>query len=138
MQPPNKPLQAKGIVQQCSDHEVVIRLDEPSGCQVCSKGLCFSKGEQRSVQVRIKNQAYQVGDVVNVHVSTRTGSFAVLMFYGLPFLLMMVTLVVLLIADMEEGVAGLSAMLILVPYFSLLRLNRKWLSRQCKLEVTML
>lgn len=125
---------AKGVVQTCTNEYMDVRLNPPTGCQVCSKGLCFIKGDEKIIRLQNKYH-YHEGDAVTIHVCESTGTTAVMLFYFIPFLLMTTTLALLVQSGFNEGIAGLTSLLILIPYFLLLRLNRNWMSRQCKLEI---
>lgn len=67
---------------------------------------------------------YQKGDQVMVVADTAVGFRASLYGYLLPLILMVVTLVGVLAATHSEGLAALSALGILMPYYVLLFLMR--------------
>ena len=67
---------------------------------------------------------YQKGDQVMVVADTAVGFRASLYGYLLPLILMVVTLVGVLAATHSEGLAALSALGILIPYYVLLFLMR--------------
>lgn len=124
----------RGIVQQCTSEYMDVRLNAPSGCQVCSKGLCFIKGDEKTIRLQNKYQ-FHTGDPVIIHVAESTGTTAVMLFYFIPFLLLTSLLALLIQRGVNDGLAGLISLLALVPYFLFLRLNQRWMSRQCKVEI---
>lgn len=67
---------------------------------------------------------YQKGDRVMVVADTAVGFRASLYGYLLPLILMVVTLVGVLAATHSEGLAAVSALGILMPYYVLLFLMR--------------
>lgn len=67
---------------------------------------------------------YQKGDQVMVVADTAVGFRASLYGYLLPLILMVVTLVGVLAATHSEGLAAVSALGILIPYYFLLFLMR--------------
>ena len=67
---------------------------------------------------------YQKGDQVMVVADTAVGFRASLYGYLLPLILMVVTLVGVLAAIHSEGLAAVSALGILIPYYVLLFLMR--------------
>ena len=67
---------------------------------------------------------YQKGDQVMVVADTAVGFRASLYGYLLPLILMVVTLVGVLAATHSEGLAAVSALGILIPYYVLLFLMR--------------
>jgi sigma-E factor negative regulatory protein RseC len=82
--------------------------------------------EEKIVEVRkIPHRDFQKNDQVTVSMKKSLGSRAVLLGYIFPFVLMIATLLLVLFLIGDEGVAGLSAILILIPYYWLLYIYRK-------------
>lgn len=90
---------------------------------------------QREVIVPCTQQALQVGDEVLVRMKPTTGYTAVLWLYVAPFAVVMLVMVGMLMLNSNEGVAGLSALLSLVPYYGLLFLMRHYFQQSCRFEV---
>lgn len=90
---------------------------------------------QREVVVPGTQQAFQVGDEVLIRMKPSTGYAAVMWLYIIPFVLVVLVMITMLIFNSSEGVAGLSALLALVPYYGLLLLGRKYFQKQCQFEV---
>ena len=68
--------------------------------------------------------AYAVGQTVNVLASRQMAGSALLLAFGLPFVVMVSVLVVVLLLTGHEGVAALSALGALIPYYGILWLTR--------------
>ncbi len=121
-----------GIIDHVTNDSVFVKILAMSACSSChAKGMCnLSEVEEKIVEVRKDpNKSYIEGAEVNVSMKKSLGGRAVLLGYIIPFLLLFGTLVAVLYIFGDEGVAGLSAILILIPYFSLLYIFRNKLKK---------
>ena len=117
-----------GIVEQVTDDKIIVKIIAMSACSSChAKGMCnVADMEEKIVEVRkIPHRDFQKNDQVTVSMKKSLGSRAVLLGYIFPFVLMIATLLLVLFLIGDEGVAGLSAILILIPYYWLLYIYRK-------------
>jgi positive regulator of sigma E activity len=106
-----------------------------SGCSACHKSLCML-GESKAKEVVISGSLhFKAGEEVLVRINPASGYTAVVLLYLVPFLLMLLTLIIVLRLGYSEGWAGLGALLILVPYFLFLYGIRKSFHKQCKMEI---
>lgn len=124
----------RGHVHALTGNGVEVQLEE-EGCSVCSKGLCYAKGTSPGVMSFKTDGGFSLGEPVIIRLTASTGSWAVFLFYGLPFLLMTLTLMAVLLLTGSEGWAGLSALVILVPYYVVLARFRDWSSGKCDIEI---
>ena len=76
-----------------------------------------------------------VGQSVVVSTSRDVANRALLLGFGLPFLLLVAVLMMVLWITGNEGVAALSAIGSLVPYYLVLWLLRDRISRQVRFEI---
>ena len=116
-----------GIVEQVTDDKIIVKIIAMSACSSChAKGMCnVADMEEKIVEVRkIPHRDFQKNDQVTVSMKKSLGSRAVLLGYIFPFVLMIATLLLVLFLIGDEGVAGLSAILILIPYYWLLYIYR--------------
>ena len=88
--------------------------------------------EEKIVKVRKPEdeQSYVTGQQVTVFMDGKMGFRAVFFGYILPFLLVLTVLMVGLVSGMSEGFSGLSALLVLVPYYLLVYVFRDRLSKR--------
>ena len=108
-----------------------------SGCSACHNSLCMlGDSKAKELDILINSQSFQIGEEVLVKINTSSGYKAVMLLYVIPFLLMISFLWFSIQLGFNEGAAGLSAILILVPYFGILYLIRKTLGSQCTIDVT--
>ena len=125
-----------GFISALNHGVMKISLVGSGGCASCHKSLCMLRDTtQREVEVPCKEQSFQVGDEVMVLMKPSSGYAAVAWLYFIPFVLMMVVMIVAMALQVGEGKAGLLALLILVPYYGMLMLMRKYMKQQCQFNV---
>ena len=127
-----------GIIDRVDGESVFVKVLARSACSSChAKSMCnIAEVEEKIVEVRkAPGKDYSVGETVTVSMRKSQGTLAVLLGYFVPFLLLFgVLLLVLFISD-NEGLAGLSAILILVPYYWLLYIYRNKLKRRFSFRI---
>ncbi|MBX2945826.1 MAG: SoxR reducing system RseC family protein [Cyclobacteriaceae bacterium] len=129
-------IEQPGFISSLQHGVMKISLVGSGGCSSCHKSLCMLRDtSQREVVVPFTQQALQVGDEVLIRMRPSTGYAAVLWLYVIPFVLMVLVMIMMLMFDRGEGIAGLSALLSLVPYYGFLLLGRKYFQKQCQFEV---
>lgn len=116
-----------GVVERVEDGCVHVRIVQTSACAACKvAGYCHAaESKEKVVDVYCDNSAaYAVGQTVNVLASRQMAGSALLLAFGLPFVVMVSVLVVVLLLTGHEGVAALSALGALIPYYGILWLTR--------------
>ena len=116
-----------GIIEHIEGDVAHVKINSESACAAChAKGVCSAADqEEKFLDVRLKGESYSSGEVVKVMVARRLGFKAVALGYFYPFLLLMLVLISLTMAGIEELKAGLFALLSLIPYYLVLYLARK-------------
>lgn len=116
-----------GVVDGVEGECVRVRILQSSACSACKVAAHCNASETKEKIIDVMDadaSHYQKGDQVMVVADTAVGFRASLYGYLLPLILMVVTLVVVLAATHSEGLAALSALGILMPYYVLLFLMR--------------
>lgn len=117
----------QGIVESTDDSCIRVRIIQTSACATCSiKGHCTS-ADVKEKQIDIVNaggEVYKPGDKVWVVGEVAMGIRAVVLAFVLPFLILIVSLFVFMALWANELYAALCALLLLVPYYYILWLNR--------------
>ncbi len=116
-----------GIIEQVTEDKIIVKIIAMSACSSChAKGMCnVADMEEKVVEVRkIPHRDFQKNDHVTVSMKKSLGSRAVLLGYFFPFVLMIATLLLVLFLSGSEGAAGMSAILVLIPYYWLLYVYR--------------
>jgi sigma-E factor negative regulatory protein RseC len=107
-----------------------------SGCSACHKSLCMlGDSKAKEVEILSNTNEFETGDEVIVKINLASGYKAVALLYLIPFLLMMLSLVGMSRLVYNEGIAGLTSLLILIPYYGMIYLQKDSLRSQCSIDV---
>ena len=117
-----------GIVESISDGCVQVRILQTSACAACKvAGHCHaSESKEKIVDVlNVRDAArLKVGDSVIVSASRDVANRALLLGFGVPFLILVSVLFIMLKVVSDEGLAAITAILALMPYYGMLYLMR--------------
>ncbi len=112
-----------GIIKDMDDSNYFVSIIAQSACVSCQvKGACnVSDMQEEIIEVPVSgNRIYNVGDRVEIIMEKSMGKRAVFLGYILPFFILLATLIISLNLFDNEGVAGLMALGILIPYYFIL------------------
>ncbi|MHC1775149.1 MAG: SoxR reducing system RseC family protein [Lentimicrobium sp.] len=126
-----------GVVDHLDDKNIYIRIVSVSACASCeSKGSCSTaESTEKLIEVdRNHSPDIKPGQQVKVSMNSRNGTLAVILGYGMPFIILIIALVVLT-NFMSEGIAGLISISLLLPYFAGLYFFRNRLKRQFRFTI---
>lgn len=123
-----------GVVDSIDGNCIHVRIVQASACAACgAKSLC-SAAESKEKIVDVYGAditAYQVGQRVMVEGAAAMGMKAVRLAFLFPLVLLVAAVaLVMLLADGNEALAALAALLVLTIYFLLLFANKKKLARE--------
>lgn len=116
-----------GVVESVEDGCVHVRIVQTSACAACKvAGYCnASESKEKVVDVYCGNaRHYEVGQAVTVVASQRVAAQALLLGFGLPFVVLVGILVAILLLTGNELWAALGGLLALMPYYAVLYLMR--------------
>ena len=122
-----------GIVESVSDGCVKVRILQASACGACKvAGHCHAaESKEKIVEVFCRDTAqYSTGQEVVVSTSGDVAARALLLGFGVPFLVLIVVLVLVLQVTGDEGLAALCALAALIPYYGVIYLMRERIRRQ--------
>lgn len=124
-----------GLVTANQNGRITVSLTG-SGCSACHKSLCML-GDSKAREVEIPQRGYplNIGDEVLVKINPSSGYKAVALLYIIPFLLMFGSLLFMSGIGYSDGISGLTALMMLIPYFIMLYGFRKQLGSQCRVDV---
>ena len=127
-----------GIVERIQDGCVKVRIVQTSACAACKVASHCNAAESKVKIVDVlgvDGRAYQAGQEVVVSASKDVTNRALLLGFGVPFLLLVCVLFVVLRLTQDEGIAALSAIGSLVPYYLLLWLLRDSIQRRISFQI---
>ena len=124
----------EGRVDSIDGDCIHVRIVQASACAACgAKSLCSAaESKEKIVDVYgADTTAYQVGQRVMVEGAASMGMKAVRLAFLFPLLLLVAAVaLVMWLADGNEALAALAALLVLTVYFLLLFVNKKKLARE--------
>lgn len=128
-----------GMITKIGDDEIDVMILSSSACSSCSAKAACNMSEMEEKIVKVKkphdHQSYKTGQQVTVFMDGQMGFKAVFWGYILPFLLVLATLIITLNLGKSEGLAGLFALLILLPYYLLVYLFKENLSKRFRFYI---
>ena len=116
-----------GVVENIMGDSVQVRIVQTSACAACKvAGYCnASESKEKLVDIyHADTRNLRVGDVVTVTASTQVAAQALLLGFGLPFVVLVAVLIAVLLITGNEGAAAMSGLAALVPYYAVLFLFR--------------
>ena len=117
----------KGIVEKIDGFHLQVKIVQTSACSSCSiKGHCqASESKEKFIDVFDSNAAsYHVGEQVYLFGSTSMGMRAVILAFGIPFLIVMSALILSLSITGDELVSAFISLASLIPYYVVLYFTR--------------
>ena len=123
-----KQMEHEGTVVSVLEDAVVVRIVASSACNSCAAKSYCAPSENKDKDIRVEGFSgdFVSGERVKVTMQQSMGVKALCIGYLIPFVLVFATLVIILKISGNELVSGLSALLILLPYYLIIKLlNRK-------------
>ena len=133
----NNKISHSGVIHSIKDGCIKVQIVQTSACAACkvanhcrstlSLGSSKNAAESKVKMVDVfgaDTKRYKVGQQVTVWASKDVANQALLLGFGVPFLILICVLMVALKLTDSEGVAALTALGSLVPYYSALWLMR--------------
>lgn len=120
----NTRISHSGIVDSITDGCVRVRILQTSACAACHVSAHCHAAEAKEKIVEVydvgNKNSLKPGDSVTVYTSGQAVSQALLMGFGVPFLLLVGILSSVIWLTKREGLAALTALAALVPYYLVL------------------
>ncbi len=127
-----------GVVKHITDSCVKVEIIQTSACAACKVASHCNAAESKIKLVDVFTpdaSRYQVGQQVTVWASKSVANRALLLGFGLPFLLLVCVLMIALRVFADEGLAALLALASLVPYYLSLWLMRDRIQRHISFQL---
>ncbi|MCW3786044.1 SoxR reducing system RseC family protein [Plebeiibacterium sediminum] len=113
-----------GYVEEINSNQVKVRIISESACASChAKGACTAADMKEKLVDVYTNQSslYKPGQKVTIQGEKSLGLKASLLAYIFPFILVFVVLFVSYGLTKSEGIAGITSLIILIPYFIVIK-----------------
>lgn len=128
----------EGIISHIDKETITVMIVSKASCASCQVAGACSASDVEEKNVNIKrglNDNYIVGDKVTIMMDQSLGTWAVMFGYIFPFLVLLFGLILFTQIMESEGLAGLLALLLLVPYYLVLYLLRRRMERKFQFKI---
>lgn len=118
-----KQIEHAGIVVESLNNHTKVRIVSQSACASChAKSACTAADLQEKLIDVTTTETFQPGQQVLLTGNQELGIKAAWWAYILPVALILITMIVTFAVTHNENVSGLLALLVLVPYFFIIKL----------------
>jgi sigma-E factor negative regulatory protein RseC len=126
-----------GIVERITGTKVRVRFVAYSACSAChAKGVCSPlNSEEKFIDLTNTLPGLLPGDHVEVILKQSQGFKAVWYGYGLPLIILLGVIFIFFGITGSEGLAALSGLASLLPYYLLVFLFRKRITRSMEFKL---
>ena len=127
-----------GIVSKVEQGTVEVTVITKSACASCEVKSSCAIGETKAKVIDVDLQPgekYQQGQQVTVEMKQSMGSWAVLLGYFFPFLVVLVGLIIFTSSGLDEGLSGLFSLGLLVPYYIVLYTLRDFFKKRFSYQI---
>lgn len=131
-------LQHRGIITSISGNEIKVQITNCSACENCEgrHGCQLMEFKHKNIDVFTEvASSYHIGEEVIISLDLKDGFKAVFYSYVLPLFLVVSILIIFASFGAGELTSGISAIIILIPYYFWLFLKTKQLKRQFKFKI---
>ena len=133
----NKEIVHSGVITGMDGNKIRIHIEQQSACSTChSRSVCMAS-DMKGKEVFVENDGgnYQIGETVELLGRTSTGLLAVLLAFVIPFLLILLSLIILQRVVTSEAVSALISLSLLMPYYLILSLFNKKLDKKMQFYI---
>lgn len=118
------------IVAQNSPTQYAVKIEQLSACASCHvASLCSAAESKEKIIEAISNKSLPIGTTVTVYGKKTLGYKALAWAVIIPLFIVLITLPTATHFSQNELLGGMIALLVLVPYYTLLALMRKRIER---------
>jgi len=121
-----------GYVREINGNKAKVMIISKSGCASCEiNGSCsVSDVDEKIIDVELNaGQNFKAGRQVTVEMKQSQGTWAVLLGYVFPFLVVLISMIILQNFNLDEGLTGVISLSLLIPYYTALYFSRGLLSK---------
>lgn len=127
-----------GVIEEVSENKLTVVIVNASACSSChAQSACLvSDMKEKEIEIYRFSGQYHKGQQVNIVGRTSQGYKAALYGYFLPFLIVFGTLILVRSLTKSDGLAGLSSLAVLIPYYIILYFFRNKIKRSFEFEIS--
>ena len=131
-------IEHRGTVENINGSHIQVRIVQTSACSTCSiKGHCnASESKEKLIDVYDQNATdFHIGQNVMVMGTTSMGMQAVILAFGVPFIVLFITLYTTMQITENELVSALVGLSSLIPYYIILYINKGRLRKKFSFDI---
>ena len=114
-------IEHKAIVVNNTKNKIFLQITEKESCGSCPIFSFCRISQKKDIALSKKNcESFTVGDKVNLCISQKAENMGILFFYGLPSIIIFVSLAIACATGAKDVVCAVAAVVALMIYFSLL------------------
>ena len=133
------PIEHNAIVISVKDNIVKVRINRYSACSNClaKSGCSLKEYQEKEIEIFTPNaKEFSTGQEVIINMESSSGWIALIYIYIIPLALILSTLITSLLLNFSEAIAGISAIIILIPYYFGLFLTQKKIKKQIHFQIS--
>jgi sigma-E factor negative regulatory protein RseC len=121
-----------GTIVKLHNKTVTVCIEQYAACVSCqTKGACSSaESSTKLIEATIDQGSFKIGETVRIIGKKNFGLKAVLMAFVVPVILMLLVLFLANFLQTDDVIMALGALIILIPYYSILFLLHNKLKKQ--------
>ena len=126
-----KQIEHEGTITSICDDTMIVRIAASSACAGCAaKGHCMPVGNKDlDICIEKYTGSFEAGEQVKIIMQQSIGMQAVFIGYIVPFAVALTTLIAVYQLTKNELASGLSSLFVLVPYYLILKLINKKITK---------
>ncbi len=127
-----------GTIRKIAGNKAEISVISKAGCISCSlnNACSVSDMKEKMIEVDLSQVAqYNEGDNVVVEMKQSYGTWAVLLGYLFPFFVLFLGLIMFLHFGLNQGLSGILAIALLLPYYGILYLLRDFFKKRFRYHI---
>lgn len=126
-----------GVVKSITSKEIEVMIVSESACSSCkTKSVCsMAESKEKAIHVEKTTEDFKIGDRVMLYMNSEMGTYAVIIAYVLPFVLMMTVLFLGHYNKWADIHLGIGVILALGIYFTMLFLMKDKLKTKISFTV---
>ncbi|MBP7508364.1 MAG: SoxR reducing system RseC family protein [Prolixibacteraceae bacterium] len=127
-----------GFVKEINPGKIKVGMTVLSGCASCNiKGACsMAEKTDKDIEIECNSNDYKIGQEVMVELETSLGLKAILFSYVLPLVIIITTLIIASSFLQNELLVALLALTSVIPYYLILYLFRRNISKKFTYNVS--
>lgn len=117
-----------GIIDSIEEGHIRVRILQAAACGSCAVSRQCHASEVKEKMVDVYENAtnkWKKGEHVTVVASTQTGVRAIILGFGIPFVLMLAVLFTTMGLTGSEPISAITSLFSLIPYYAILYLYRE-------------